>query len=205
MILAVDHEPVDTDIGETNNGWVEQEGHCGYGIGNYGDTYLPGSVHMISQISALGEEVRFEDGSAWKVSPYDCAEAAQWLDQNIPVSIMQNTSWFSSYYFRIVNRLTGNSIVTNLFQGPWKGGEKSHYVIEHNIHHGTVKLSSHEEATRWEIHPSDLHKLKEWNFGDSIPVIIGQNADYDASWNPYWESLLINVRKTKSFVRAHQY
>jgi hypothetical protein len=129
----------------------------------------------------------------------------EWLDQNIPVSIMQNTSWFSTYYFRIVNRLTGNSIVTNIFQGPWKGGEQTHYVIEYDIHHGTVKLSTPAEATRWEIHPSDLHKFKEWHFADSIPVIIGQNADYDASWNPHWESLLINVKKHKSFVRAHQY
>src|SRR5258708_36449621 len=78
ITFAADHEPIDTDTGETNTGWVEQEAHCGYGIGhNYGvsDTYLPGSVHMIAQVSALGEEIRFEDGSAWKVSPYDCAQA----------------------------------------------------------------------------------------------------------------------------------
>jgi hypothetical protein len=205
MILAVDNEPVDTDIGETNTPYIEQEAHCGFGMGNYGDTYLPKSVHLIAQISALGEEVRLEDGSAWKVSPYDCSKAMEWSDQNTPVSVMQNTSWFSNYSFRIVNRVTGDSIVSNLFQGPWKGGAKSHYVVEYDINHGTVKLSSPEEATRWEIHPGDLKKFKEWQFSDSIPVIIGQNADYDASWNPYWESVLINVRKTKNFVRAHQY
>jgi hypothetical protein len=210
MNFAADHESVDTDPVRASMGeGTENEAHCGYGNGYVFDhsarTYLPSSAHVISQISALGDEVQFEDGSVWKVSPYDCAQAFQWRDHLTPVSVMQNTSWFSSYNFRIINKETGNSIVTNLFQGPWKGGEKSHYVIEYDMNNGTVKLSSQEEVTHWEIHPSDLHKFKDWNFNDSIPVIIGQNADYDAVWSPNWEGLLINVRKTKCFVRAHQY
>ncbi len=96
-------------------------------------------------------------------------------------------------------------MAASLFQGPWKGGEKSHYVIAYDIQQGTVKLSSKEEVTRWEVHLDDLHKFHEWNFNESIPVIIGQNAKYDACCGDQSEGFLINVRKTKSSVRAHQY
>jgi hypothetical protein len=207
--FAADNEPVDTEAAE--NSCEEKEANCGFGapggpmFDQFSNIYLPVSAHVVSQVSALGDEIRFDDGSAWKVSPYDCSQAIQWLDYNTPVSVMQNTSWFSSYNFRIMNKATGVSIVANLFQGPWKGGEKSHYVTEFDFHQGTVKLSNATEVTRWEIHPSDLYRFREWNFNDTIPVIVGQNADYDPSWNPQWEGLLINVRKTKSFVRAHQY
>lgn len=209
LILAEDHETVDVDNTGSSAEGIAKEAHCGYGNGHifdrYSGNYLPGSAHIVTKISALGDEIRFEDGSAWKVSSYDCTQAAQWLDQNIPVSVMQNTSWFSSSTFRIVNRLTGSSIGATLFQGPWKAGQKSHYVVEFDMQQGTVKLSSLEEVTRWKIHPADMQRFQDWNFNDTIPVIIGQNADYDAYWSPDWEGLLINVRKTKSFVRAHQY
>lgn len=179
-------------------------------IDRYKGFYLPCGVHIISEISALGNEIRFEDGSVWRVSPHDCEKVMQWLtagiDPNIPVyvSVMQNTSWFSDCDFRLVNRNTGSSIVANLFQGPWQGGEKTLYVEEIDFDRGIVKLSSGNEITRWEICPSDLYKLREWDFNDFLPVILGHNAKYNSCWNPYWESLLINVRKTKSFVQAHQ-
>ncbi len=208
--FALDNEPVDTEPATICS--EERESNCGCRSKRSVDystaVYLPESAHIVSQISVTGDEVRFEDGSTWKVNPYDATQAIHWLQNGTPVSVMQNTSWFSTYPFRIVNKATGTSISANLFQGPWKGGEKTQYVTIFEAYSGTMNLQNGTgtEITHWKIHPSDIHRLNEWNFnGDYIPVIVGHNADYDGTWNSEWESLLINVRKTGSFVRAHQY
>lgn len=187
-----------------------QHGASGYIFDRYPTLYLPSSAHILAGVSAKGDEIELEDGSIWKISPYDSSKAFDWLRQLqlsdkieiplVPLVIFQNTSWFSNYAFRIVNSKDNSSIVANLFQGPFKGGEHSRYITEIDYSQGLIMLS---DASHWEINPSDRGNLFEWALSE--PVIIGQNADYDASWSPYWEGLLINVRKTKKILRAHQY
>lgn len=149
--------------------------------------------HYIHGISYHGEQVELEDGSVWKVSCCDRYKVSAW-DSRDPITITQNTSWFSSYAYRLINQFTGSSVEANLFLGPVVNGLYTHYInwIDYS---GAVMLT---DGSQWQISLRDLSTFRYWAYDDTI--IIGTNSGWDGSCN----AILINVTMN-NFVRAHQY
>ncbi|MDE3046122.1 MAG: hypothetical protein KGJ02_05715 [Verrucomicrobiota bacterium] len=173
---------------------IQQESEGGFIFDQYPSFYFPSSCHWIVAVSAVGDSMELEDGSQWKVNSYDSYKTLTWR-ANDPLMLTQNTRWFSSYNYRLVNRNTGSSIEVNLFLGPTKGGEYTKYITLIDFAQGIVLLT---DNTHWEISSSDAKLLREWLVGD--PVIIGYNSGWDSSK----ESILINV-STNNFARFRQF
>lgn len=203
LVFAQAREPIDTD--EQNGEIVVQtEQQSNYTQDQYPGIYMPISAHGLVSISAYEDTLELEDGSLWQVSTYDGRKAKRWYVDDV-LSITQNTRWFSSYYYRITNRHTGASIEANLTQGPFINGRLTYYVTEFDTTRGIVTLSTPERSTRWEIHPSDVPAFQMWDFTQPIPVILGDNNDYTGYGDYKWECLLINVKQSKKYIRAHQF
>ncbi|MBI3901188.1 MAG: hypothetical protein HY324_03435 [Chlamydiia bacterium] len=151
--------------------------------------YFPASAHRVMEISVLGDSLKLEDGSVWKISKYDAKRVLNWKPSDI-VSITQNHSWFSSYKYRLVNQQTGITLEAKLFLGPIERGLNTLYITHLDPHQGYIHLTSGTgEMTRWEIALSDRNAFSKWRLGDA--VIVGQNS----SWDRSCESFLINVNE----------
>src|SRR3989344_5919298 len=167
--LAADNEqvgtrppaPKTTQVEETS---APQESHCGFVFDRYPPVYFPASCHWMIAASAFGDTLELEDGSVWKVNSYDSYKALNWR-ANDPLMVTQNTRWFSSYTYRIINRNTGSSIETNLFLGPIKGGEHTRYINAMDFIQGALSLT---DTTRWEVSSSDQTIFREWLLKDPV-------------------------------------
>ena len=155
--------------------------------------YSPG-MHRLAAVSAFGDSVELEDGSVWKVSPYDASKVAFFTSQD-PIVITQNHRWFSKYQYKLINQSTGASLETNLHLGPIKDGAYTLYVIGVDTIRGEVILS---DQTRWGISSYDFSDFQDWILYDAI--IIGHNSGWDSGC----QGLLINVTLNSS-VRAEQF
>jgi hypothetical protein len=207
MIFAAERELIDVDGGQEEIVITIPQGEevrANFIYDQYPAVHLPTSAHTIVSISAYGDEIEIENGSLWKVSSYDGRKAMQWRTDEA-ISIVQNTRWFSSYYYRLVNRKTGASIEANLSQGPYTNGPYTYYVTEFDFAQGIMTLSNPNQVTHWEVHPSDIAEFRGWDFNQPIPVILGDNNDYDGSPHYKWECILMNVKKSKRYIRAHQF
>lgn len=154
--------------------------------------YYPIAMHSLAGLSVLGDELATEDGAIWKISRYDAPKTFTWA-ANDPLIITQNHRWFSKYNYRIINQITGESLESNLFLGPYTNGAFTNYITRIDHFYGYVVLSN---GTQWRISDSDLYILDTWNLDD--PIIIGSNSGYDSSC----QTLLINT--VHSDVRAEQ-
>jgi hypothetical protein len=206
LLFALDREPIDSEDVQKEEEVVEQTEQISFNYiyDQYPKVYLPTSAHTIASVSAYGDIVELEDGSLWSISAYDGRRAMQWPIDEI-ISITQNTRWFSSCYYRIINRYTGASIETNLSQGPFTGGILTYYVTEFDFSRGIVTLANPTQSTYWEIHPSDLFKFQNWDFTQPIPVLLGDNNEYTGHPDYKWECILINVKQSRKYIRAHQF
>lgn len=149
--------------------------------------------HYIHGISCYGEQVELEDGSVWQVCSCDRYKISSW-DSRDPITITQNTSWFSSHAYRLINQFTGSSVEVNLYLGPIMNGPYTHY-INWIDYYGAVMLT---DGSQWQISSRDLSVFRCWAYDDTI--IVGTNSGWDGSCN----AILINVTMN-NFVRAYQY
>lgn len=156
--------------------------------------YGPGE-HCIVGVSAFGDSLEIEDGSQWKIAPYDKSIIESWSTQD-PILIIQNNSWFSPYSYRIVNPATHTSIAANLFQGPFQNGAYTRYIMAIDPMRGEVRLN---DQTKWQIAWNDYEIFREWQPNDAI--IIGYNSGWNSS---LCHGLLINVTLNRC-VRAEQF
>jgi len=172
----------------------KEEARCGFIYDRYPPVYYPNTYHWLIAVSALGDQVEFEDGSVWKINSYDGYKALNWRS-NDPLTITQNSRWFSSYTYKIINKNTGTSIEANLFLGPIKNGEYTRYILAIDPTRGEVMLT---DSTHWEVSSGDSYVFRDWAINDSI--ILGSNTGWDSSC----EAILINVTMN-NFVRAKQF
>lgn len=172
---------------------LQEESCCGFIFDRYPRIEYP-NTHWLTAVSAYGDQVELEDGSVWKINTYDGYKALNWRS-NDPLSITQNSRWFSSYTYKIVNKNTGSSIEANLFLGPIKDGEYTKYIytIDQNV--GELVLT---DSTHWEVSSSDSYIFRDWAPNDAI--ILGTNT----GWDSKCEAILINVTMN-NFVRAKQF
>lgn len=150
--------------------------------------------HYVNTTSCYGEQVELEDGSVWTVNSCDRYKVYDWRARD-PITVTQNTTWFSSYNYRLINQFTGSSVEANLYLGPVVNGLYTHYINWIDYGYGAVMLT---DGSRWYISSRDLSIFSCWAFDDTI--IIGTNSGWDGSC----DAILINVTMN-NFVRAYQY
>lgn len=181
--------------GKDQRGYAcSKEARSGFFFDRYPPVYYSSCVHWLAAVSAFGDSVECEDGSVWKINSYDGYKALNWRASD-PLLITQNTRWFSSYSYRIINRNTGSSIEANLFLGPIKNGEFTRYIIAIDPVHGDILLN---DNTHWTVSGYDSYVFRDWAVNDA--VIIGYNSGWDSSC----ESILINVNMN-NFIRVKQF
>ncbi len=173
---------------------LKKEARSGFIFDRYPSVYYSSTVHWLTGVSAFGDSVECEDGSVWKINTYDSYKALSWR-ANDPLLITQNTRWFSSYNYRIINRATGASIEANLYLGPIQYGEFTRYIAFIDWVMGDIVLT---DNTRWQISSYDTSLFRDWEVNDA--VIVGYNSGWDSSC----DSILINVNMN-NFVRAKEF
>ncbi len=156
--------------------------------------YFSQGMHSVSAVDAFGNSLELEDGSVWKISPYDAPKVAHWKAQD-PILVTQNHRWFSKYSYRLINQATGAALEANLFLGPIKNGTYTRYIMSIDLSRGEVVLN---DQTRWQVSSLDECSFQDWMLYDA--VIIGYNSGWDANC----EGLLINVNMNQ-WVRAAQF
>jgi hypothetical protein len=174
-------------IGETE----EVSGCCTFCNASF---YFPATCHWIIALSAFGDSLGIEDGSIWDVDLRDSDLMHYWFPDD-PIAITQNTDWFSSYKYRIINKNHGTSIAANLSMGPIVGGEHSLQITQIDYCNGLAILT---DSSSWQISLRDYLQFPQWSIGDYI--ILGTNSGWDSSC----PCILINSNMN-TFIRAKQY
>lgn len=167
---------------------------CSFTFDRLSLVYKAAAAHTLIQVAPFGETIELEDGSVWNINSFDSHKALYWR-LNDPLIITQNSRWFASYAYKIVNQCTGTSIEANLFFGPVKNGAYTRYILSLDPLRGEIVLN---DATRWEVSAYDTSTFRGWVENDA--VIIGCNSGWDSSC----EGILINV-SMNNFVRAKQF
>lgn len=142
-----------------------------------------GAFHRPISITLGGDMITLEDGSVWKVRAKDKYKTLDWLAGD-SIVIIPNHSWFSSYYYVLLNQNTGEEVRVNLVLGPIYNGIYTHWVVAIDYYNQEVCL---EDGSIWKISGSDYSTMKKWLVTDTI--IIGIND----SWFSNKPNILINV------------
>lgn len=170
------------------------EARCGFIFDRHPTLYCRDNYHYLVSLSSLGDLIDFEDGSGWRVNPYDSYKVFNWFSDD-PLVVTQNSRWFSSYAYKVINKRTGSSVEADLFRGPFANGEFTLYIYAIDPVLGEVMLT---DSSRWQISSHDLDIFDTWDLDDAI--ILGSNSGWDSDC----EAILINVN-TNNFARAGQF
>lgn len=154
--------------------------------------FYPPATHFIAEISPYTDTIRLEDGSLWRTNSSHRDELLRWAANDMIV-ISQNTSWFSSFRFRLTNRTTQSYVHAEISLGPVLGGAYTHKAIAVDPYNGQIILQN---GSRWEIAYADSATFSKWLINDTI--MIGMNR----SWFSTGDFILIDV-ESNSFVRAN--
>ena len=155
------------------------------------------AIHVINSISPDVDYVEFTDGSTWAVPGSDYYTVLDWRPGDA-VLVMQNTWFFSFYYFTLQNITTGTNSLANLKLWPIRSNPNTHVIEAINYTTGQVIL---EDGSLWEISSSGSYIFDKWQAGDL--VIIGSNTNHYYSSYKY---ILINTNSNlNEFVRARMY
>lgn len=183
---------------------AEEEGDletAGFIFERYPPIYYSSSHHWLVAITLLDNDqytLEFEDGSVWKINKYDFDNKAKFWQANDPLTVTQNTRWFSNHNHCIMNKNGEESVEATLFLGPIENGQYSRFIIGIDSIHQEIMLS---DNTHWEISCLDSSIFQDWSLNDYI--IIGTNSK-SSCWDPGSDSLLINVTVNNS-ARAKQF
>ncbi len=161
---------------------------------------LPNASYNLVKIHPELESIELDDGSLWSLSLYDYPKIRDW-SENQAVCITQNTRWFTSYPYRLVNRRNGAFVEVKLLEQPLQGGEKTHYISMLDVANSSIVLSN---GSLWKINPKDMPIVKKWDVSSPFPVIIGHNSESAPSDEEEWEQILIEVTNPSNIVQAHQ-
>lgn len=142
-----------------------------------------GAFHRSISVTIGGDMVTLEDGSVWKVRSKDKYKTLDWIPGD-SIVILPNHSWFSSYYYVLLNQNTGAEVCVNLVLGPIYNGIYTHWVVAIDYYNQEVCL---EDGSIWRISGGDYSTMKKWLVNDTI--IIGVND----SWFSNKPNILINV------------
>jgi hypothetical protein len=164
--------------------------------------YYDYSLQYLDSVSYEGSLITLVDGSSWVTKPSDGRKIQHWSDyysDGAPaeVYLTSNNNWIfgKDYKYRIVNRMTGESALVNIADGPYK--KLCFYIWNIDYYSGIVELMDFQGVyIAFNMSGWDKGVLEGWQCDDY--VIVGRNTRWNASSNPY---LLINVHKLTN-VRA---
>ncbi len=142
-----------------------------------------GVYHHPYGVSPLGDSVRLEDGSGWSISFSDRYKTLDWMTGD-DIVITPHHRWFSSYYYKLSNLMTGVTVLANLAKSPDYNGWATHWICALDKDHRRLCL---DDGSVWEISLWDSTLLKKWLVNDS--VIIG----LEDSWFCTNPNILINA------------
>ncbi len=148
------------------------------------ETTHEGALHHPIAVSFLGDTVELEDGSIWSVASGDRHLTFDWMPGDF-IIILPNHTWFSSYYYRLVNVNTGANVKVNLSLGPIYNGIYTHWIIAIDYLAREICL---EDGSVWKMSSWDSSIVNKWLPNDT--VIIGINDGWFAGGNA---NMLINV------------
>lgn len=185
IVLPVDPEEEGSFSEETLTGSLNNE---------YPSVYYPASCHWMMKVSAFGDSLEIEDGSVWEINSKDGSTALKWKMKD-PLTITQNSRWFSKHNYKVVNTTNSQSIEVNLKLGPYENGQYTYYITFMDRRKGEVGLT---DGSNWEICKRDVATFRNWREGQA--VIIGVNSGWESSYN----ILLINVNMNE-FIRVKQF
>lgn len=166
----------------------------------YPPIFYSTSHHWLNAITVMDNNqytLELEDGSIWKINSYDGVKALNWL-ANDPLTITQNSRWFSKHDYLILNKANGTSVEATLFLGPVILGDYSLFIIGIDYDKGQILLN---DQTAWDISYLDHSIFKDWALDDYI--IIGSNSD-TSIWDSSSDVLLINANLNTA-TRAKQF
>jgi hypothetical protein len=143
-----------------------------------------GAYHHPVLITPMGDTIELEDGSRWGVRYSDRNKNYNWLTSDT-IKITPNTSWFSSYQYKLTNLNTSETLEVNLVDRPIYKGVNSHWIIYIDAIMDQVTL---EDGSLWKLNSLEYFSVySKWMVGDSI--IIGHNDGFFSSSRP---NILIN-------------
>lgn len=151
-----------------------------------------GAFHHPMMITPLGDLLELEDGSRWIVSLSDRFKTYNWLTSDT-LKITPNHTWFSSYYYRVTNLNTNESIEVNLFERPIYNGMFTYWIVAIDYFGSQICLN---DGSIWDVSSFDYDILKKWIINDT--VILGHNDGFFSYTRP---NILINC-DTVTYVEA---
>lgn len=163
----------------------------------------PGAYHPL--VRFLGNEVRLEDGSWWKIYSGDFSETSNWLTESdlsisdlllgltpdtVVITANPDYPLFSSFRYHLTNQQTGKFVRANL--SDFYSGSNTRYIYSHvwlyDAYGNLFVQLTLNDGSIWNTLPLDTQCL-DWHNGDIL--IVGVNTDAFSTLAPY---TLINVR-----------
>ncbi len=156
-------------------------------------TSHPGIFYYPIAVTPSGDEVTLMDGSVWKIRGWDRDQTRGWLATD-EIILMPNTSFFSFYDYRLVNRQTGVEVEANMVLKPYLNAAYSFQITGFNDNYNYIYLS---DGSVWSISPYDSSIYYDWMVGDII--LIGANTGWDSNVRP---NVLINATH-QTYIRTN--
>ena len=156
-------------------------------------TSHPGIIYYAIAVTPTGSEVTLIDGSVWQVRSWDKNLTLNWLATD-EIIILPNTSFFSLYDYKLLNRVTGAEVEANMILQPLLGAAYTRQVTGFNDNYYYIYLT---DGSVWEISSYDLSLYRSWMIGDII--LIGANTGWDSNIRP---NVLINATH-HTYIRAN--
>lgn len=151
-----------------------------------------GAMHHVVAITPNGNEITLVDGSTWRVRSSDCYRVLNWLTTD-EILITPNSSFFSLYDYKMINRSTGAEVKANLLLQPVLGAADTYQITGFNDNYDYIYLN---DGSVWAISPYDHALYNKWMIGDLI--IVGSNSGWDRHSRP---NVLINATYN-SYIRT---
>lgn len=149
--------------------------------------------HLLVQVADEQKSVELSDGSVWTVSLFDRYKIKTW-STNHCIHVTQNTRWFSSNRYRLINEQLGDVVEVALAEGPWLESANAIKIKYIDLKTKTVELI---DGRKLSVAESDAVSLASWHIADSL--ILGFNSGFDRKH----ETLIVHVA-SNTFVQAHK-
>lgn len=153
-------------------------------------------VYRIKSIGASGRTLTFDNETIWEISDSYSSTVKRWAIGSYVV-IIPNSSWFSSYTYRLEN-LSDNrsSAAANLSEGPFKK-----YATFINSIDRLTNMVSLTDGSIWAItsDSSSLTLFRDWKIGQA--VLLGESRGWFGWPN---SNIMININEN-NYVPAKTY
>jgi len=156
-------------------------------------SYNINPLYIIKSIGATGRTLTFDNETIWEISDSSSYTARNWAPGSYVV-IIPNTSWFSSYTYRLENVLDHSSVSANLSEGPFM--KYAIFIAFIDRMTNTVGLS---DNSIWTVATDSqtLRLFHSWQNGQAI--LVGENRGWFGWPNG---NILVNINEN-AYIPVH--